>query len=91
MALSKDPRMGSAILQSAPDKWLKTIWLAVLNSEPADSTVNKGQRKAFKKHRKAISKLLIRKFSFGRKMNFLNQTCGAEWEHKDLVIAKLGE
>ena len=71
----KDPRVGSAILQRAPEKLGKTICNAVLNVERGDIALNKRQKQAFKKHRKA-SMLINRGYSLGQKRKFLNQKGG---------------
>ena len=78
LAECKAPRVRSAILQRAPEKLVKTICNAVLNVERGDIALNKRQKQAFKKHRKAISKLTTsRRYSLGQKRKFLNQKGGA--------------
>ena len=77
LAECKDPRVLSAILQRAPEKLVKTICNAVLNVEQGDISLNKRQKQAFKKHRKAISKLSNRRFSLGQNRKFLTQNGGA--------------
>ena len=77
LAVCKDPRVRSAILQRAPETLVKTICNAVLNVERGDIALNKRQKQAFKKHRKAISKLNSRRYSLGQKRKFLNQKGGA--------------
>ena len=77
LAECKDPRVRSAILQRAPEKLVKTICNAVLNIERGDIALNKRQKQAFKKHRKAISKLTSRRYSLGQKRKILNQKGGA--------------
>ena len=77
LAECKDPRVRSAILNGAPEKLVKTICNAVLNVERGDIALNKRQKQAFKKHRKAISKLTSRSYSLGQKRKFLKQKGGA--------------
>ena len=77
LAECKDPRVRSAILKGAPDKVDQTICNAVLNVKRADIALNKRQKHAFKKHRKAISKLTSGRYSLGQKRTFLNQKGGA--------------
>ena len=77
LAECKDPRVRSAILNGAPEKLVKTICNAVLNVEQGDIALNKRQKQAFKKHRKAISKLTSRSYSLGQKRKFLKQKGGA--------------
>ena len=77
LAECKDPRVRSAIQNGAPENLVKTICNAVLNVEQGDIALNKRQKQAFKKHRKAISKLSNRRFSLGQKSKFLKQKGGA--------------
>ena len=60
-----------------PEKMVKTFCHAVLNIERGDIAVNKRQKQALKKHRKAISKLTRSRYSLGQKRKFLNQRGGA--------------
>ena len=77
MAECKNPRVRSASLNGAPEKLGKTICNAVLNVEQGDIALNKRQKQAFKKPRKAISKLTSRSYSLGQKRKFLKQKGGA--------------
>ena len=77
LAECKAPRVRCAILNGAPDKLVKTIFTPVLNVERGDIALNKRQKQAFKKHRKAISKLTSRSYSLGQKRKFLKQKGGA--------------
>ena len=73
LAECKYPRVRSAILNGAPDKLFKTICNAVLNVERGDIALTKKEKQAFRKHRKAISKLTSRSYSLGQKRKFLKQ------------------
>ena len=77
LAECKDPRVRSAILNGALQKLVKSICNAVLNVERGDIALNKREKQAFKKHRKAISKLTSRSYSLGQKRKFLKQKGGA--------------
>ena len=76
LAECKDLRVRSDILNGAPDKLVKTICNAVLNVERGDIALNKREKQAFKKHRKAISKVTSRRYSLGKKTMFLKQKGG---------------
>ena len=77
LAECKDPRVRSAILDGAPDKLGKTICNTVINVERGDIALNKRQKQAIKKQRKAISKLTSRSYSLVQKRKFLTQKGGA--------------
>ena len=69
----KDPRLRSAILNGAADQLINTICNAGLSVERGDIALNKSQKKAFKKHRNAVTKLTSRSYSLGQKSSFMKQ------------------
>ena len=76
LAECKDPPVRRAILNGAPEKLVKTICNGFLNVEREDIAVNKREKQAFKKHRKAISKLTSRSYSLRQKSTFVKQKGG---------------
>ena len=71
------PSRGECYPERAPEEFVKTNCNAVLNFERGEKALNKRQKQAFKKHRKALTKLTRSSYSLGQIRKFLKQKGGA--------------
>ena len=73
LAVSKDPKISSSVLKSAPEPVVKSVCNAALNLLAGDIKITPNQKKIFKQHKNIISQLASKGIPLQSKRKLLTQ------------------